>query len=168
MANEPLCPYTGKTVRVQSTHMTGGPVVWFQTGAWSPNRKFLTERDARIQMLRRGPTWIEDTGQVMRCPYLGTEVSFVEVSGGVRPAGMYDPDRTYDKAEDLYRALGMRDGKPAVGTEEAPAPVVTVTHAEDEVPFEIRQLERQKGEAKAATIRAVAPAVAEVVKRRKQ
>ncbi len=171
MSIELSCPYTGRTVRVQCNHSGPGPVTYYQVGAWSPNRDFKDEADARRQMLRRGREWLSDKGQKLRCPYTGAKVSFVEVPGGVRPVGMYDPDRTYTDAQAIYFALGMRGGVPAPGTvpNETPHKVV-VKHAEDQVPFEIRQMEEQESRARtdglAAIKEAAAPVVAGVLARR--
>ncbi len=173
MSIELSCPYTGKTVRVQCNYAGPGPAVYFQVGAWSPSRTFKDGAEARRQMLRRGATWLEDKGRKLRCPYLGTVVSFVEVPGGVKPTGMYDPDRTYTDADAIYHALGMRGGVPATGTvpEEVPYKL-EVKHEDSDVPFEIQQMEQKDYRAKTdglAAIKEIAgPAVAEVFARSKK
>lgn len=167
------CPYTGKTVRVESNYTGEGPSFYFQRGAWSPNRRFDSVADARRQMLRRGSKWIEENGQVLTCPYTGAEVTFMDVPGGVRPVGMYDPDRTYVDADKIYYALGMRNGIPAPGTvpEEVPAKV-EVRHEDDVVPFEIQQMDQKTSRAArdglASIKEKVAPEVAKIYERKRK
>ena len=169
------CPYTEKTVVVESNAAGEGPVLYFQKGAWSPNRVYPSLRDARIAMLRRGKEWIPDNGQELTCPYTGATVAFIEVPNGVRPVGMYDPDRAYSSANEIYYAMGMRNGVPAPGTSPAPETAtkgLEVRPEEDEVPFEIKQLEETSGRAKrdgiASAKEKVAPVIAEFAARRKK
>jgi hypothetical protein len=128
-------------------------------------------RDARTQMLRRGREWLPDTGQVLKCPYTGAEIKFIEVPGGVRPTGMLDPDVVSADSDKMYYRLGMRDGVPAPGTvpEEVPCKL-EVRHEDSEEPFEIRQMDQKKFRAKndtlAALKEAAGPEVAKVLARR--
>ena len=173
MSIELSCPYTGKKVEVQCSHAGPGPNVFFQRGAWSPSRTYPTLRDARIQMLRRGKDWLDDTGQPLKCPYTGAEVTFIDVPGGVKPLGMYDPDRTYLDSEAIYHALGMRDGVPAPGTVPAETPhKLEVKHEDSEEPFEIKQWEQKRYRAHTDGLESIrevaAPVVAEAFARRKK
>lgn len=173
MSIELSCPYTGKKVEVLCSHAGPGPNIFYQRGAWSPSRVFPTLRDARIQMLRRGKDWLEDGGQELTCPYTGATVVFIDAPGGVKPTGMYDPDRVYADSEAIYHALGMRDGKPAAGTVPAETPhKLEVKHEDSDVPFEIQQHEQKSFRAHADGLAAIkevaAPVVAEVIARRKK
>ena len=144
------CPYTGKTVRVEYNLNLG---VYYQKGAWSPNRVFADLRDAKLQMLRRGRVFLEGEP---RCPYTGREVTFEKVPGGWKPVGAYDPDRISANQTELLFWLTMRDGMSAEGTmvDEnfgKPTEGLRVTHEEDRKPvFELEQVEQQKAAAKEA------------------
>lgn len=174
MSVELSCPYNGKTVRVLCNYTGPGPSIYYQTGAWSPSRTFKDVGEARRQMLRRGPKWLEDTGEVLKCPYTGAKVSFIEVPGGVRPVGMYDPDRSYEDSEAIYYALAMREGKPAEGTRPKKEPIkpIEVRYFEDREPFEVTQERESKSRAKSDTFEmlkeAAAPEVAKVLARKKK
>lgn len=132
------CPYTGRSVEVVSA----GGGLYRQAGAWSPVRTYPTVADARIAMLRRGREWLPDDTE-LRCPYTGALVTFEDVPGGVRPAGVFDPDRISTNPTELRYNLRRRDGKVPDGasidkTFGQPTGV-QVAYEEDQEPFEARQ-----------------------------
>lgn len=104
------CAYTEKTVTVDVIWHSGVCLGARVAGAWSPNRTFKDESEARLQMRRRGAKWIEPDAPLV-CPYTGEPVRFQKVTGGVRPAGMLDTDRIFENVGAAVYAMSMRGGK---------------------------------------------------------